>query len=238
MSELENITGGTVEIERFRWQLSRLQFDVDKLTIHGLEPAGEVPYVSVAHLRARIKILSILQPRIALRELSLERPVVHIIVDENGRSNHPPFKLLGRGGNPIKKLHDLSLERLDVHSGWLLWNQRRLSLDFSAKDFSLIGEYAANEHGYQAQARAGELAVNVGSSGPMAARAEANLMLRPEGAIIKSFEIATERSTLHLDGSLTDWHNPAVALGVQAGRGCSRVDRNGALAGNSAGRKD
>ncbi|MGA2989539.1 MAG: translocation/assembly module TamB domain-containing protein [Candidatus Korobacteraceae bacterium] len=212
VTELENITGGTVEIGRFRWQLSRLQFDVDKLTIHGLEPAGEVPYVSVDHLRARIKILSILQPRIALRELSLEGPVVHIIVGEDGRSNHPPFKLPGHGGNAIQKLHDLSLERLDAHAGWLLWNQRRLPLDFSAKDFSLTGEYAAAEDGYQAQARVGALAVSLGSYGPLAARAEANLTLHPEGAAVKSLEIATQRSTLHLDGNLMDWRSPAVRL--------------------------
>src|ERR1035441_6957954 len=41
---LQSVTGGTVEIEHFQWHLSRLEFDVDNITIHGLEAAGEQPY--------------------------------------------------------------------------------------------------------------------------------------------------------------------------------------------------
>ncbi len=211
VAELENISGGTVEIAQFRWQLAHLQFDVNKLTIHGLETAGEQPYISVDHLRARIKILSILQRRIALRELVLDRPVVHIIVGADGRSNHPPFKPLVHGDNAVQKLHDLSLERLEIHDGWLLWNQRRLPLDFSAKDLSLIGVYKAAEHGYDAQVQAGQLMAASGGYAPLA-QAQAQLTLQPEGATVKSLAIASQRSRLEVSGKLSDWSNPQASF--------------------------
>lgn len=99
-----------------------------------------------------------------------------------------------------------------LHAGWLLWNQRRLPLNFSAKDFFLIGTYAAADDGYQAQARVGELALTLGQYGLLVARAEANLMLRPKGASVNSLVIASQGSTLHASGTLLDWHHPEIRL--------------------------
>ena len=51
IAKLEEITGGKVELKGFQWNLSKLQFEADDLTIHGLEPAGEVPYAHADHLQ-------------------------------------------------------------------------------------------------------------------------------------------------------------------------------------------
>src|ERR1035438_9445022 len=43
---LEEATGGRVELHAFRWNLSKLEFDADDLTIHGLEGPDQQPYRS------------------------------------------------------------------------------------------------------------------------------------------------------------------------------------------------
>src|SRR5207302_844194 len=56
IATLEDVTGGRVELHSFRWNLSRLEFEARDLTIHGLEPAGQIPYAHVDHLLVRLKI--------------------------------------------------------------------------------------------------------------------------------------------------------------------------------------
>src|ERR1700761_4907276 len=59
--QLELATGGRVEMKSLRWNLSRLSFEVDDLTIHGLEAANEIPYAHVDQLIAQVKIISLWQ---------------------------------------------------------------------------------------------------------------------------------------------------------------------------------
>src|SRR5690349_6381963 len=59
VAELEDITGGKVELGSLGWKLSRLEIDIHDLTVHGLEPAGELPYAHIDHLLVRLKILSL-----------------------------------------------------------------------------------------------------------------------------------------------------------------------------------
>src|SRR5438046_468278 len=59
IAELEQITGGRVELKAFTWNLSQLEFVADDLTIHGLEPPDVAPYAHLDHLKIRVKILSL-----------------------------------------------------------------------------------------------------------------------------------------------------------------------------------
>jgi translocation and assembly module TamB len=63
---LEGATGGRVELGAFRWRLLRLEFEADNLTIHGLEPAGQVPYAHIDRLFVRVKIISFFRTKVGL----------------------------------------------------------------------------------------------------------------------------------------------------------------------------
>src|SRR6266850_1177623 len=87
IAELENVTGGSIELKGLRWNLSKLEFEARDLTIHGLEAPNELPYAHLDALYVRAKLISLLEQRIGLRQLVAERPLVHIIV--SGRFNQP-----------------------------------------------------------------------------------------------------------------------------------------------------
>ena len=52
VSDLERITGGRVDLGSFHTSPFRLRVEVENLTIHGREPAGDVPYADVGRLIA------------------------------------------------------------------------------------------------------------------------------------------------------------------------------------------
>jgi len=93
IADLEEITGGRVELKNFRWNLGKLRFEADDLTIHGLEPAGEVPYAHADHLAIQIKIISLFGREIGLHYAGLDRPAIHIMVFADGSTNQPVPKV-------------------------------------------------------------------------------------------------------------------------------------------------
>src|SRR5205807_377695 len=87
IAELELMTGGKVEIQSFTWSLSRLQFEITGLTIHGLESPDQAPYVHADRLFVRATVISWFSQQIGLRYVAVDRPVVHVIVYPDGSTN-------------------------------------------------------------------------------------------------------------------------------------------------------
>jgi translocation and assembly module TamB len=206
---LQSVTGGAVEIGSFEWRLSRLEFAVDDITIHGREAAGEQPYAHADHLRARLKILSIMRREIALRELVLRRPIIHIVVYPDGRTNQPALPI-GEEQNAVQALFNLSMERLQLEDGWLLWNQRRIPLDFSADECSLSMAYVRNAKRYDAQVHVGELTVLAADHQLLPAWGEAEFSLHTDHLTLNSLRVSTGHSRLEINGSLTNWNDPTL----------------------------
>ena len=116
VSELEAVTGGRVELKNFVWNFSRLQFEFDDLTIHGLEKPGDIPYAHVDHARVSVKVLSVLGREIALRELYVEHPVAHLIVYPDGSTNQPNPKKGSGNGNATQQLFSIGMDRHGINA--------------------------------------------------------------------------------------------------------------------------
>ncbi|MGC2605271.1 MAG: hypothetical protein WA419_06925, partial [Silvibacterium sp.] len=69
IAELEQVTGGRVELGAFHWRLLHLEFSADNLTIHGLEAPGQIPYAHVDRIYVRAKIISFFRRQIGLNYL-------------------------------------------------------------------------------------------------------------------------------------------------------------------------
>src|SRR5690242_13348466 len=59
IGQLEQTTGGRVDVGTFQWSLLHLDFVLNNLTIHGLEGPGQLPYVHVDRIYVRAKIISL-----------------------------------------------------------------------------------------------------------------------------------------------------------------------------------
>ena len=88
-TQLQNVTGGRVEIGSYHWRLLNLEAQADNIVIHGDEAPSEAPYARIDSLRVRFSILRMLSPRIELRELDITRPRIHLIFYRDGTTNQP-----------------------------------------------------------------------------------------------------------------------------------------------------
>jgi translocation and assembly module TamB len=237
VSELETATGGRVEIASFHWHLLGLEAEADGLVIHGLEAPGEAPYARADRLRVRASILSILSPRILLRDLEIAKPRVHLIVYPDGSTNQPQPRKRKKTGKPVlDQFFDLKAGRVEVEQGILEtdnrastfdFQDRRIPLDFTANDASLRMAYmpaaAGNPESYHIEAGVRDLnltrgaALKAGSAGKAPQQVhgflQATLDVTRTMAILRSLRLTASSHgvpdrTLEISGILKDFAHP------------------------------
>ena len=216
VEQLETATGGRVELASLRWNLSRLEAEVTDLTIHGLEGPDEIPYAHVDRLYVRLKILSLMTRQAGIRDLSVSRPVIHIVVYPDGTTNQPEPKVKKQGGDPIQTLFDLSIERAEIKEGLLIWNHRRVPFDLTAGNLSAGMTYATADNRYDGTIHAGKIDAQMQNMRPFSAQAEAQFSLFRDRAQLKSLKASTGRTRVEASGSMTNFKQPRFDLAYNA----------------------
>jgi translocation and assembly module TamB len=211
VASLEDATGGRVDLGSFRWNLSRLEFQAQDLTIHGLEPSGEAPYVHADQVQVRLRIVSFLERQVHLQSLTVQRPVVHIIVNPDGSTNIPaPRQTSDR--TAVQQLFDLAVSHLDVQDGTLFLNQRKLPLDFSASDVAVSLAYARAEQRFDGTVHAGKIDIKYQDFRDVAAHGDMNFSLWPNRAELKTLKLVSGKSTLDASARINAFNSPQVQV--------------------------
>jgi translocation and assembly module TamB len=130
ITELQQASGGRVEIKTFHWNLLRLAAEADGLVIHGREMPSEMPLGQIERLRARVSLLGLWSPSVRLRELDIAHPVFHIIVYSDGSTNLPqPSRPRDPSQRPIETLFALKAGHISLEQGYIEYENRASSFD-------------------------------------------------------------------------------------------------------------
>ena len=214
--QLENITGGRVELGRFDWNLSRLEFDVRDLTIHGTEAQDQVPYAHADRLLIHARIVSLWRREIALNDLQIDRPVLHFIVYPDGHTNQPRPKAVSENPSASQDIFELAIKRTQINNGQLIFNQQVIPFSARADDVQAGMTYAAGSNRYD-----GQLKLNI-------EQAKYSEFMRANTAVELGFSLHRNEfdlSTLHVvagnsrldgNGKLVDFGNPSVTAAYKA----------------------
>jgi translocation and assembly module TamB len=227
--ELEDVTGGRVEVGSLRWNLSKLEFDVSNVTIHGLEGPDEVPYAHADRLLIRAKILSVFGREIGLRSLQIERPVFHFIVYPDGHTNQPTPKVIAKHeGSPVQRIFELAINHAEVNDGQLILHDRKIPLDFAADKVKAVMDYVAADHRYGGTVKFGSLKTKFSNFLPADADAEVQYQLFNDGMEIPAFHLVTQKSKIDGSAKLTSFTHPVLDVTYRAtvdGKELARVTR-------------
>jgi len=235
ITELEQATGGRVEIATFHWNLLRLSAEADGLVIHGREKQSELPLGKIDRLRARVSLLGLWSPSVRLRELDIAHPVFHLIVYSDGSTNLPqPNRPRNPNQHPIDTLFDLKAGHISLEQGYFEYENRASSfdaqdrhapLDLQADDVSVqlrhISSAGRTPESYRMEAGAADLNLTrtVASDllghkpQPVHGYFQATLDLTSTSATLQSLRLtardADKKShSLNISGSLQDFSHP------------------------------
>lgn len=211
IAELEQATGGRVELGELHTIPFRLRVDARNLTIHGREAADQAPLVQVDRIQAELKIISLLEKDIGLHSLVLEHPVIHLIDYPDGTTNIPgPTVKYSSDKNAIESLIALSVKHVEAHQGSFLWQDQNVPFDLAAGDVSLLLDYSLLHLHYDAHVTAGSVMTRWAKYAQFVWSADASLVLARHHADIRNLMVKSGRSELHFTGRLEDYHDPRV----------------------------
>ncbi len=211
IATLERMTGGRVELGSIHVVPFHFQLEVRDLTIHGREQAGEVPYAHVDSLMAQIKILSLARTELGLNYVVLDHPVIHIILYSDGTTNQPePIVKQVSQERPVERLFALSISRLEVRRGELIWGDQRMPLDFAVRDVSADMSYSLFRSRYEGNLLLGKANTAFDGYRPIAWTAEAHFSLGQNQILLRSLKATSGRSHLQAKGTLAEFSHPKV----------------------------
>jgi translocation and assembly module TamB len=217
IAQIERTTGGRVEVRSVSWHLSRLQFELDGLTIHGKEAAAEAPLLSAERVQARAKWASLLRGRVALHELSVLRPMAHVDVYEDGSTNfpEPKLQLRARPDKPEKLLR-LAMDHAELINGLLQWNEQKIKLDGAAEDVALELSYRASDHRYDGAAKVGMVRVTQPEWEPLTVGLEAEFRLYRDRLEVPRLRVSSNRTWVEASGAVTGLTSPVAQFAYRA----------------------
>src|SRR5579864_9088120 len=132
VEEADQATGGKTEIGGLDFNLSTLTAHLYNITVRGTEGPGQPPLLHTDELTVRVKILSALHRQVALRELIIARPVVHLQVSRDGKNNLPTAP--PSQGSSHTSVFDLAVEHAQLTNGEVNYNDRKTPLEADLYD--------------------------------------------------------------------------------------------------------
>jgi translocation and assembly module TamB len=211
VTELQNATGGRVELDGFHMIPFRLRLEGRNLTIHGTEKAGEIPLLHADTVVAELRFTSIFMGHVGFEQLVLEHPVLHVELASDGTSNIPAPQGQADNRTGVEQMFDLSIRRLEVHSGELLWNDQSIPMDFAANDITGGMAHALFHRRYDGRVHVGKIDTKLQDFRAFAWSSDLEFGLTRNRLDIKSLNLASGRSRLHFAGELLDFTRPQVS---------------------------
>ena len=207
---LQDATGGRVELRSLHWSLRHLAVEVDDLTIHGLEGPGELPYAHLDRLYARVKILSFVDARLGLDFLEVDRPSVHLIIYPDGSTNQPTpkAKQSSSSGQATSTIFDLQANRVEVHNGMALLNQRAIPFQLAANDLGVVITYAPASGHYLGQLTCSDLTAQQGKAAVIHSKLDLSVEAARDAVELKTLHFTTGKTSLQGSGTLIHYANP------------------------------
>jgi translocation and assembly module TamB len=115
ISEAANATNGRVELGEFKFDWKTLTAELDNLTLHGTEPAGQAPLLNIKRLVVGLKIISMVDRTFNIARVEADAPSAHLIVQADGDTNIPPPHKL-----TPQMILDLKVGKFEVKDGAVL----------------------------------------------------------------------------------------------------------------------
>ena len=218
VADLERITGGRAEIGSFHVVPFHLQVEVRNITVHGSEAADDVPLAHADHLVAQMKVISFLRTEIGFYSLTLDHPVVHIAINNDGTTNVPVLQhiLPASEKTPVEQLFDLSIDHLALRNGTLIWADRKIPLDLAVNEASVQMDYSFLRGRYETRLSVGKVDTKLYDLRPFSWASAAELSLGKTFADVKSFQWTSGRSHVEARGRVSDLRNPHVDASYEA----------------------
>ena len=166
VEEAERATGGRVELGSFSLDWHNLTVQVQGLVLHGKESPAEPPLLQVGSATLGLRIVSVLETKIDLASLRVERPQAYFVVYADGSTNFP--------GPPARsdklwseELLNLKVGAYEIVDGLVEYDGHRIPLHLKGEHLRARMNYEAQTPSYRGEVSTDSLQVTAEGYGPI-----------------------------------------------------------------------
>jgi translocation and assembly module TamB len=214
VEQAQQATGGRVEIGAFDFDWRTLTAELDNLTIHGTEPAGQAPLLAVDRVIVGLHVVSLIERSVDLARVSAERPRVHVIVQPDGSTNLPR-PVIRREKSRVATLLDLKVGRFDVSNGSFQTEGAlaKRAVSWNAHGANLAAKIAWNASGpkYEGHISIDPVHFSTNQSEPVDVRVAMDASLMKDRVLVRNASLRTADSEIDLSSLRIENFNSPVA---------------------------
>ncbi len=198
-----------VHLQNFALRLPALTLDLYGLTVEGAGPGANRPLLQADHGHFDVGITSIFHREWYVDEITIDRPVVTLIVDQNGNTNLPNLPQSNSSSNT--NVFDLGIRHLLLDRGEVYVNDKKLPLYADVHDLHLKSSYDTTDGGrYYGDLgyRNGQL--KYGDYAPITHDLDAQFDARRSGMALNNVTLATPPVTTKLNATIQNYASPTA----------------------------
>ncbi|HYL94052.1 MAG TPA: hypothetical protein VEW69_12950, partial [Alphaproteobacteria bacterium] len=173
---------------------------------------------------------SLLTGNIRLRDLTVEHPVVHLRIGENGAATLPTPKT----AQPMV----FTVDRMQITNGELRLNESRLPFDFSGDSLSLKLAYHSGTKTYEVHGDIAKLSLRYGNARSPEGSLSLDALLRSNDLDIKALSMTMQKSSLQATGKITNFAHPEAHFRYRASVDIKAVAASAGVPPMKSGRLD
>jgi translocation and assembly module TamB len=199
-----------VQLQNFAVHPSILSLDLYGLTVYGMGPGAGEPLLQVDRIGLGMRIVSLLRHQWRLANVTVNHPVVRLVVNSSGENNLPNPQ---RSTNSNTNIIDLAIGHILLDRGEIYYNNRKSALDAEMHDLQFLSNYDAAvgaRYVGRVSYRQGWLHYDVYS--PVDHDLQAEFQLRRDGITLSNVMLKSGQSQILLNASLEDYINPKIEL--------------------------
>jgi translocation and assembly module TamB len=219
ISEMETSTGGRVEMGDFSFNWEHLTATIAPLILHGTEPAGDPPLLTVKSVTLELRVVSMLERKVDLASLYVEQPVVQVVFYPNGRTNLPSPRVRNPK-NWAENVINFGVGHYEIADGVLDYSDRVIPLNFHGEDLSLKmargPARVPGKGGYRGELAFRRSRVMTAGFGPLDLDVASTFSFDESSIDISKLRVSTKDSRVDLSGVLTNVRSPRGTLNVKS----------------------
>jgi translocation and assembly module TamB len=210
VAQLEQSTGGRVDLSTLHVNLAQLGIEADNLTIHGKEAPGQIPYFHADKLAVHLKIIDFFAGKIGLSYLGLTRPTIHIIVYPDGSTNQPTPRVTTNttAASVSTQIFNLAIDQAQLNHGLIILNASKYRFNAQAEKLRANLSYDRLRNHYLGNFAATDILLQRPGSTPVSSRLYIQIDAAPNRLHLDHLTFLSGDSRLNITGNLNNFAHP------------------------------
>jgi len=203
--------GVRVKIESFALHPTTLSVDLYGIRISGAPPHPEPPLLQVDHLKAGVRVVSVIRRAWYLDEVQIDHPVAWVSVDKTGASNIPTFK---SNSSSHTSLFDLGIRHVQLVRGEVYYNSRPESISANLNGLEFHSVYGPQKR-YSGALSYSRGDLSIGGFRPLQHSLEIDFAAAPDVFTVKQLNVTAGASRVLASATLENYSRPTVKAQYQ-----------------------